>query len=424
MSNTMRGLDSFTTTTRDQDMSSMSANGQTVLPALVIVIPALNEEESIGAVISRCLAAREEIAREGRVSRVDLVVVSDGSTDRTAEIARSFGEITTIEWRKNRGYGAAIKEGWKASDADFLGFLDADGTCDPVYFGKFCKLLQDDPCDVVLGSRMGPGSKMPALRRLGNDIFAFILGFVSGVHITDTASGMRVVRRSALRSLLPLPDGLQFTPAMSAHALLNGVRLVEHPMTYEERMGRSKLSVVRDGLRFLQCIIESVLCYRPEKPLMLGAMVFFVGAILLIAYPAEFYLKNRRLEEWMIYRVTASLVFGTIFGLLIQSAALASQMTALGPGRSGNTPFWAGYLGRLFRDRLAFVTMVGVLVVSLWSLTPGIVQLARSGSTDLHWSRLLVGGFLLIFFVQTGVFWLLGKVIAIWRDHAHAKDFD
>ena len=129
------------------------------MKSLTIVIPALNEEEAIGGTISRCLAARESIRSAAGVSLIEIIVVSDGSTDRTAEIARSFTDIKVIVFEHNRGYGAAIKEGWRQGSGDLLGFLDADGTCDPQFFGTMARAAISESADVVVGSRLGPDSQ-------------------------------------------------------------------------------------------------------------------------------------------------------------------------------------------------------------------------------------------------------------------------
>ncbi|HBL44181.1 MAG TPA: glycosyltransferase family 2 protein, partial [Planctomycetaceae bacterium] len=122
---------------------------------LTIVIPALNEEDAIGGTIARCLEAREEISHQSGLDGVEIIVVSDGSTDRTAEIAQSFEEISVIIFEQNRGYGAAIKEGWRRGRGDYVGFLDADGTCDPRFFAALCQTAITENADVTLGSRLG-----------------------------------------------------------------------------------------------------------------------------------------------------------------------------------------------------------------------------------------------------------------------------
>lgn len=177
--------------------------------------------------------------------------MSDGSTDRTESIACGFPEVAVLAFARNRGYGAAIKAGFEHARGDLLAFMDADGTCDPRVFASLCQVLDREKADVVLGSRMGPESSMPRIRSIGNTLFAWILGILSRRAIQDTASGMRVIRRSALRLLYPLPDGMHFTPAISARVLLEDeLRLAEVPMAYAERRGESKLSVTRDGVRF------------------------------------------------------------------------------------------------------------------------------------------------------------------------------
>src|SRR5437016_6252614 len=147
---------------------------------LLIAIPALNEESSIQSIIERSLAARNDIIAHSPVQEVDVTVVSDGSTDRTVELASAYTErIKLIIFPKNRGYGAAIKEAWEQSDADLLGFLDADGTCDPRFFSQLCSTLMAEKADIVLGCRLNPSSKMPLIRRIGNGIFATILSLLS-----------------------------------------------------------------------------------------------------------------------------------------------------------------------------------------------------------------------------------------------------
>ena len=130
-------------------------------PLLSIVIPALDEEEAIGATVERCLAARGRIVAESPASGVEVIVVNDGSTDRTEEIARRYPDVTVLGFDRNRGYGAAIKSGFAAARGEWVGFLDADGTCDPAFFANLCRAIERERADVALGSRMGPGSEMP-----------------------------------------------------------------------------------------------------------------------------------------------------------------------------------------------------------------------------------------------------------------------
>ena len=189
---------------------------------LVVVSPALNEEHNIKNIIESALDSRKTITDNSPVTEVEITVVSDGSSDNTASIALEFADkINVIVFEKNRGYGAAIKEGWKESDADILGFIDADGTCDPNNFADLCTALVEEKADIISGCRLNKKSKMPLVRKLGNRAFAFMLTVFSSWKMRDIASGMRVVRKDSLSKLLPLPDGLHFTPSMSARAMLS-----------------------------------------------------------------------------------------------------------------------------------------------------------------------------------------------------------
>ena len=168
---------------------------------LLIAIPALNEEASIATVIQRTLDTRADILARTAVTAVDITVVSDGSTDGTVERARAFGTaIDLIVFERNRGYGAAIMEAWRQSDAELVAFLDADGTCDPHFFVDLCAAVLDRHAHMVLGSRLHPLSRMPPMRRVGNVVFALMLTALGSTRVRDSASGMRVVRPRCSRS--------------------------------------------------------------------------------------------------------------------------------------------------------------------------------------------------------------------------------
>jgi len=390
-------------------------NTTKIAPSLTIVIPALNEEEAIGSTIQRCLDARVPIMDQSQIAHVEIIVVSDGSTDRTAEIAQSFEEVSVIVFPSNKGYGAAIKAGFAQGTGSLVGFLDADGTCDPIYFGKMCAVALEEHAHVVLGSRLGPGSQMPAIRRLGNQIYALLLGALSGSHVTDTASGMRVIHRNALDYLYPLPDGLHFTPSMSARALLNGLNVHEIPMTYEERIGESKLSVFRDGIRFLRAIFSSALHYRPESIFLTLAVMFFLLIIILGITPTEFYFQHRSLENWMIYRFVGCSLCASACLTLVLSVALTHKIAFFSRRRKSSLAFWP----RLISDCCGLKT-IGILAgisaaASLIAIWPGLISYLSTGETTLHWSRLLAGSLGLLSMIQLCVFGILTKLVSLWH---------
>lgn len=249
-----------------------------------LVIPALNEEEAIGATLERALAARQAVLANTPVREMLVVFVNDGSTDATQAIVDRFPEAIKIRFEKNLGYGAAIKAGFRATDAELVGFMDADGTCDPLFCVPLINNLLEENSDIAVGSRMNGESEMPFTRRLGNFIFARLIGAVSGQKLTDSASGMRIMRHSSLKKLHPLPDGLHFTPAMTCLAILDPrLRITEVPMPYKERVGQSKLRVIADGLRFLFIILFTAALFNPIKALALLGLGFFGGGMALAA---------------------------------------------------------------------------------------------------------------------------------------------
>jgi glycosyltransferase involved in cell wall biosynthesis len=241
-----------------------SGQGNLRIEGLSVCIPVFNESGAIAETIRRCLACQPAL-REVGVRDFELIVVDDGSSDDTADRVREF-PVRLIQHRVNRGYGAALKTGFSAASYDVIGFLDADATYPPEYFPKLCGALIDQNADLVIGSRMsGTESRMPLTRRLGNLLFARLLTMIGRVAVSDTASGMRVFRKSALRLLSPLPDGLNLTPVMSTRAVHEPMHVVEVAIPYEERVGRSKLNVIKDGLRFLETIVWTALTYNPVR---------------------------------------------------------------------------------------------------------------------------------------------------------------
>jgi glycosyltransferase involved in cell wall biosynthesis len=119
---------------------------------LSIVIPAYNEEHGIESIARRVLATREALTKVG-VDGLELLIVDDGSGDRTAEVAAAIDGVTLIRHPRNRGYGAALKTGFSRARGELIGFLDADGTYPPEFFPEMCRLAMNGS-DLVIGSRM------------------------------------------------------------------------------------------------------------------------------------------------------------------------------------------------------------------------------------------------------------------------------
>ncbi|MBI3551235.1 MAG: glycosyltransferase family 2 protein [Elusimicrobia bacterium] len=289
-----------------------------------IVIPAFNEEDAIAETLKRCLVARSALCRQAGLSKVEVIVVDDGSVDKTREIASQFKDAKLVVHPINRGYGRALMTGFETAAGDYLGFLDADGTCDPEAFAPLLKALHDGGADMAVGNRLHSGSKMPVVRELGNRFYAVVISWLSGVAVADTASGMRVFKKELLPRLSPLPSGLHFTPAMTARAACMGAKIVEAPIPYAERQGQSKLNVVADGLRFLSVILGIIFAYYPLRIFGPLGIAFVLASVGLGLWPVSYYLQNHRLEEWMIYRLLTIMTL-TVCGLIALAFGLIAQ---------------------------------------------------------------------------------------------------
>jgi hypothetical protein len=378
---------------------------------LLIAIPALNEEQSIAAIVERCLQARDEIVAGSPVHEVEVTVVSDGSTDRTVERAQGYADrIKVVVFPENRGYGEAIQAAWRDSDAELLGFLDADGTCDPRFFAPLCRELVMNEADIVLGNRMTRESQMPWMRRLGNRLFGALLSVFSSHVVHDTASGMRVLRRSGLAKLLPLPAGMHFTPAMSARALLREDMVIrEIPMPYAEREGRSKLRPWRDGLRFLRTIVEATLLYRPSRPLSLIGLGFFLVGAIVMAPPIVDYLQHRIVHEWMIYRFVVGQLLGWTAVLCWSASYLTRRLMVATGVREGRPHLGEKLARRFFGGGWFWATEALLVLAGFWLVEPSIRQLVTTGATYEHWSRFIVMSFFGGVAALLGVTWIIHR---------------
>jgi hypothetical protein len=231
---------------------------------------------------------------------------------------------------------------------------------------------------------------------------------------------MRVIRRDALDDLYPLPDGLHFTPAMSARALMEDkLRLVEVPMPYAERVGRSKLSVMKDGVRFLTVILRAAVAYRPSRPLLLTAGLLGLATLAVAVQSVTFWLRHGELREPMIYRVMLASLLGTLSGIVLCSALISEQMAALVHRRPFTTVGVTGQLGRLLSRRARRIAIPLLVAVAVGVSWPGIVQYVATGEVDMHWSRAMLSSLLVVGASMLGITAFLMhmlELIAVQRD--------
>ncbi len=381
------------------------------MTALSIVIPAYNEEDGIETIARRVLAVRDDLNKVG-VDLAELVVVDDGSRDRTAEIASSIEGVTLIKHVKNKGYGGALKTGFNAAKGDLIGFLDADGTYPPEYFPQLCVRALGG-VDLVIGSRMaGAKSEMPPMRRVGNFFFANLLTLISNTRVTDSASGMRVFKKDVLTRMYPLPDGLNLTPVQSTRAIHEGLKVEEVAIPYSERLGRSKLSVVRDGAIFLQSIVWTALAYNPVSILgKIGLGGVAVAALALIALVVARFSGVTNLGAWEVAGLFAAMVSGVVGVSVFALGVTFNYLVTLfykQPVRQGlfGKPIFKTPLDRHFGWAGLLLTVLGLIV----GVTSAVLGISGWDVARL-WLWLLGSAMLVLVGVQLLIYWVLLRVL-------------
>jgi glycosyltransferase involved in cell wall biosynthesis len=236
-----------------------------------VVIPCLNEAETIAECVTRSRTVLEEAGFVGEV-----IVVDNGSTDGSGELARAAGAIVVEEPR--RGYGSAYLAGLDVASGDYIVMVDADLTYDFSEIPRFVQEL-DHGAQLVVGNRMEsirPGA-MPRLSRLGNPLLSGFLNVLHRTNIHDAHCGMRAVRREVLPVLNLRTVGMEFASEMVIRATRERLDVREVPIELHPRVGRSKLSPFRDGWRHLRLI----LVYNPTFLFLVpGLAMLAVGSLI------------------------------------------------------------------------------------------------------------------------------------------------
>jgi glycosyltransferase involved in cell wall biosynthesis len=236
---------------------------------LSVVIPAFNEE----------LSVRETVVELRKLFDVtdisaEIIVVDDGSKDKTAREARAAG-ARVIQHRSNRGYGASLKSGIIAASNDIIGITDADGTYPAKYFPEM--LAELESADMVVGSRTGADVHIPLSRMPAKWFLRVMANYVANTKIPDLNSGLRVFRRDvAVQYFAILSDQFSFTTTITLALLCDKYAVTYLPIDYRRRQGKSKI-VPWDAGSFAILIFRVAMLFRPLR-------VFIPLAIFCIGY--------------------------------------------------------------------------------------------------------------------------------------------
>jgi len=251
----------------------------------VVVVPTLDEERSIAITIGELRAALEGYS-------FDILVVDGRSHDGTDQIASQKG--VKVIYQRSRGYGDALRTGFlyvrRNMKARVIVMMDGDSTYDPNDVPKLVEPLLADRADMVIGNRFSKLEKgaMSITNRVGNRILSSLAKVALRLNISDTQCGLRAFRTELVDDMELGTDGMGFATEMIADARRVKARITEEPVAYRPRLGNTKLSPLKDGLRILGTIVRLI---RDSEPLLffgaLGAVLGTIGLALGIQLTLE-----------------------------------------------------------------------------------------------------------------------------------------
>ncbi len=255
-----------------------------------VIIPAYNEEHGITAVINAVHALHLPC---------EIIVVDDGSTDGTAQVAEKAG-ATVLRHPANGGYGLSLKDGIRAAKHDIIVITDADGSY-PAHRMPDLIAEMSKGFDMVVGARQGMKQLDSLLKAPARLVFKFLVEFTTGSHIPDVNSGLRAFRKSQVMPYFPdLCQGFSFTTTITLIYKLTGKFVCYVPIDYQKRVGHSKVHIIHDSLRSLQYITEVIATYNPLKLFLLLTGLLDLGALAAFIW-------------WLLSPHTALVIVGSTF---------------------------------------------------------------------------------------------------------------
>jgi len=268
--------------------------------SLSVVIPAFNEEGAVRQTI-------EDVRKEMDATGVpyEIIVIDDGSSDRTMEIARSTGVVVDSN-QVNTGYGASLKRGIRHAQYEYVAIIDADGTYPARYLPAMLKMCRDQ--DMVVGDRGAAMKNVPWIRKPAKWVLNSFASFLAERRLNDLNSGLRVFRKSELVPFVPLlPQKFSFTTTITLCMSCNGKRMIYTPIEYGKRVGKSKIRPV-DFLNFVILVLRMTVLFNPLRVFIpLGLALMTVGVLKFIY---DLFLDN--LSETTIFAFLSALIIWSL----------------------------------------------------------------------------------------------------------------
>jgi len=272
---------------------------------LSLVLPVYNEVQAIRMVLEELLAVFSRIENP-----VELIVVDDGSTDRSSDVLECFSDrIRVFRHATNRGYGAAIKTGIRHAVHPLIAITDADGTYPNQLIPELVRRFAEEDVDMVVGARTGKNVYIPALRKPAKWAINMLASYLCEMKIPDLNSGLRIMKKVVIEDFLHLlPDGFSFTSTVTLAMLTNGYSTEYVEIDYCNRVGKSKIRPIKDTLNFLQLVVRMTMYFRPLRVFIPLSM--FLAAFAFAVLIGSHYILGEALDVSFGVLMMTAVMFG------------------------------------------------------------------------------------------------------------------
>lgn len=392
---------------RDLD-SLLASPSSDETPTISVVMPTLDEEEGIEECIRSVKRALWELGVTGEI------IVSDSSSDRTAELARAAGAVVVEP--DDEGYGYAYRYGFRFARGDYVVMGDADTTYDFRELPALVEPLQNGEADLVLGSRfqgeIKRGAMPPLHRYVGNPLLTKFLNAFYDADVTDAHSGFRAFEREVLDVLDLNSNGMEFASEMVMDAARKGLRIEEIPIVYHERTGEETLDSVRDGWRHVKFMLTNAPGYLFTLP----SIVFvLVGVAIMGLSVTATHLFGLIFRDYTM--VIGCLL--TIVGYQVGSLAVFSSVAA-NPIRKQTDPITEWICENVKLEHGASVGLVMFTVGGLTATGMAVRWIARGFVVQTPLTWMLLGFTTIVLGVQTVFYSFFLDVLAQTADQLEA----
>ncbi len=334
--------------------------------SISIIIPCLNEESSIADVVQAARKGLDALDAQG-----EIIVVDNGSSDRSAERATAAGAKVIKEIK--RGYGAAIRKGFSVAENDILVMADGDMSYDLTKLDAMVNPILKGDADLVVGHRLNGVHEgaMPTLHRyVGTPLLTWMMRMLCGCKIVgDSQCGFRAIQKAAYERLHCMTHGMEFASEMIAKAALGGLRIAQCEIEYHPRAGESKLRPVRDGWRHLRFL----LLYVPSPVILIPLLLLWLTSAMVVVLLGIGPIQIRG-QQFDIHSMLLLAIFNISCLQMMTGAMTARTYAHLNGFRHDPLIAW-------FYSHLHFGT--GVAISAIWLLL-GMAGVFWFGSHALH----------------------------------------